>query len=308
MKKILFTLLLGLSGINWAQQNATYTHYMYNTLAYNPAYAGSREALSFTALGRFQWLGFKGAPSTQTFSVHAPIAKKNIGLGLNVVNDQIGPTRTTSFQAQFAYRLKINEKSRLCFGINGGIDAYSASLADLTVHDQNDATFQQNTRGRVLPNFGMGIYYQTQRFYAGFSAPGVLENDFYKNPGTTGINMGHQYRHYYVLGGAKFQLSPEVKMLPSFLVKMVQNSPLQIDLTANFVFRDQFELGGMYRWGDGIGMLAGIHILPQLLFGYSFDWSFGLRSGAYNGGSHELMLRYDLLFNQEGKIRSPRYF
>lgn len=308
MKKVILLMFIVSTTMSWSQQNAMYTHYMYNTLAINPAYAGNREALSFVGLGRFQWVGMKGAPNTQTFSVHTPIAKKNIGLGLNLVNDQIGPTRTTGLQAQFAYRLKINETSRLSFGLNGGFDSYSAKLNELAVHDPNDPSFQDNVRGKMLPNFGFGLYYQSSRFYAGFSAPGLLENKYYSTTLASGINMGQQYRHYYLIAGAIFDLSPQVKFKPSTLVKLVQNAPLQVDLTANFIIRDLFEIGANYRLKDGFGALFGIHINKQFLFGYSFDWSTGVRTGSYNGGSHEILLRYDLLFNKEGKIRSPRYF
>lgn len=305
---ILFALIV--LGVNQsvAQQQAAYTHYMYNTLVINPAYAGSRDALTFTALGRFQWVGFKGAPTTQTFTVHTPIAKKNIGLGMSFMNDRIGPTNNTSLNVDFAYRLKLSTKARLCFGVNGGFNSFTANVNSLTLADPNDASFMSNMRGKMLPSLGAGLYFQMPNFYVGASVPSILENSLFATGSSSSMDISREKRHYYMIAGAVFPLSPSVKFKPTALAKIVQNAPFQLDLTATFMLRDLVDLGVMYRSGDGVGALLGIHISQQLLFGYSFDWSTGVRTGKYNGGSHELMLRYDLLFNNDGKIKSPRYF
>ncbi len=300
-------IVLGLNQLH-AQQEAAYTHYMYNTLVINPAYAGSRDALTFTALGRFQWVGFKGAPTTQTFTVHTPIAKKNIGIGLSFMNDKIGPTNNTSLNVDFAYRLKLSEKARLCFGVNGGFNNFSANVNTLTLADPNDAAFMSNMRGKMLPNLGAGIYFQMPNFYIGASVPSILENNLFATGSNSSVDLSKERRHYYAIAGAVFTFSPSVKFKPTVLAKIVQNAPFQLDFTGTFMLRDLIDLGVMYRTGDGVGALLGVHISPQLLFGYSFDWSTGVRTGKYNGGSHELMLRYDLLFNNDGKIKSPRYF
>jgi type IX secretion system PorP/SprF family membrane protein len=310
MKKrfiITAVIVLGLNQLH-AQQEAAYTHYMYNTLVINPAYAGSRDALTFTALGRFQWVGFKGAPTTQTFTAHTPIAKKNIGLGLSFTNDKIGPTNNTSVDVDFAYRLKVSEKARLCFGINGGFNSFSADVNSLTLADPNDASFMENRRGKMLPSLGAGIYFQMTNFYLGASVPSILENNLFATGSNGSTDVSKERRHYYIIAGAVLTISPSVKFKPTVLGKIVQNAPFQIDVTGTFMLRELIDLGIMYRTGDGVGALAGVHISKQLLFGYSFDWSTGVRTGKYNGGSHEIMLRYDLLFNNDGKIKSPRYF
>ena len=308
-KRFIITALIVL-GLNqlYAQQEAAYTHYMYNTLVINPAYAGSRDALTFTALGRFQWVGFKGAPTTQTFTAHTPIAKKNIGLGLSFTNDKIGPTNNTSLDVDFAYRLKVSSKARLCFGINGGFNSFSAEVNSLTLADQNDASFMENRRGKMLPSLGAGIYFQMPNFYLGASVPSILENSLFATGSNGSIDVSKERRHYYIIAGAVFTISPSVKFKPTVLGKIVQNAPFQIDVTGTFMLRELIDLGIMCRTGDGVGALVGVHISKQLLFGYSFDWSTGVRTGKYNGGSHEIMLRYDLLFNNDGKIKSPRYF
>jgi len=307
MKKTLFlTSLVCLgSGFARAQQDAMYTHYMYNTLAINPAYAGSRDALTMTALGRFQWVGFEGAPMTQTFTVHAPIATQNIGLGLSVVNDKIGPVNSTSFYADFAYRMKLTATSRLCFGLKGGMNNFSAGLNSLAIGDQNDVSFSQNARTSMKANFGFGMYYQSTHFYAGASIPKILENDF--TAGST-VTVGSEERHYYVILGGMINMGPRVKFKPTMLTKIATSAPIQADFTATFIFNDILNLGAMYRTGDAFGILAGVNITEQLLLGYSFDWSTKNMTGRYNSGSHEILLRYDLIFNKEKKIKSPRYF
>lgn len=310
MKKRLILIALIVLGLNqlYAQQEAAYTHYMYNTLVVNPAYAGSRDALTFTALGRFQWVGFKGAPTTQTFTVHTPIAKKNIGLGLSLMNDKIGPTNNTSLNVDFAYRLKLSDKARLSFGINGGFNSFSANVNSLTLADPNDASFMQNMRGKMLPSLGAGIYFQLPNFYVGASVPSILENNLFATGNSNAMDVSKERRHYYFIAGAVFTISPSVKFKPTALAKLVQNAPFQIDVTGTFMLRELIDLGIMYRTGDGVGALVGVHVSKQFLFGYSFDWSTGVRTGKFNGGSHEIMLRYDLLFNNDEKIKSPRYF
>lgn len=300
-------IVLGVNQIH-AQQQAAYTHYMYNTLVINPAYAGSRDALTFTALGRFQWVGFKGAPTTQTFTVHTPVAKKNIGLGLSFVNDKIGPTNNTAVNVDFAYRLKLSEKARLCFGVNGGFNSFSAQVNNLTLSDPTDVAFLENRRGKMLPSLGTGIYFQMPNFYVGASVPSILENNLFATGNSNAVDISKERRHYYFIAGAVFTISPSVKFKPTLLGKLVQNAPFQMDVTGTFMLKDVVDLGIMYRTGDGVGALVGVHISKQLLFGYSFDWSTGVRTGKFNGGSHEIMLRYDLLFNNDGKIKSPRYF
>ena len=208
----------------------------------------------------------------------------------------------------FAYRLKVSEKARLCFGINGGFNSFSAEVNNLTLSDPSDAAFMENRRGKMLPGLGAGIYFQMPNFYVGASVPSILENSLFATGNSNSVDISKERRHYYLIAGAVFTISPSVKFKPTVLGKLVQNAPFQLDVTGTFMLRDLIDLGIMYRTGDGVGALVGVHISKQLLFGYSFDWSTGVRTGKFNGGSHEIMLRYDLLFNNDGKIKSPRYF
>lgn len=310
MKKIsiLFILAILITGNLFSQQDAMFTHYMYNTLGVNPAYAGSRDALTMTALHRSQWLGFPGAPVTQTFTAHSPILSNKIGLGLSVINDKIGPMQTASVFADFAYHLKINAKSKLSFGVKAGGNLFNATLADLQITQSNDIAFASNLQSRFLPNFGFGTYYYAERFYAGVSIPKLLENRFETNQISGSANLFWEKRHYFLIAGAMLDINEELQFKPTTLIKITNGSPAQADLTAQFVYNKKFSLGAMYRTNSAIGALLGFFLGEQLYAGYSFDWSTVNKTGRYNSGTHEIMLRYDFIYRDKAKIRSPRYF
>jgi type IX secretion system PorP/SprF family membrane protein len=292
-----------------AQQDPMYTHYMYNTLSINPAYAGSRDALTVSALHRSQWVGFDGAPMTQTITMHAPIANKHIGLGLTAVNDKIGPVNNTSVSGQFAYMMQLNSKSKLSLGMSGGVNILQADLSDLGLDQQYDPAFQNNLSNRVTPNFGFGAYYSRERFYAGVSTPNLIQNQYSTINSVGGTTLvGRSQRHYFFIAGAVFNMTPNLAFKPTTLVKVTANAPVQADVTGSFIIHQRLLLGAMYRTGDAFGALVGIDITEQFHIGYSYDWSYGLRSNRYNQGSHEVMLRYDFVFKGKKQIHSPRYF
>lgn len=309
MKKIIIIILIAITGYNSnAQQDAMFTHYMFNTLAVNPAYAGSRDALTVTGLYRSQWVGFDGAPTTQTVTLHTPILNQNSGIGLSLINDKIGPTNTTSFYVDFSYKIKLSKKSSLAFGLKGGMNMVKHNLTDLSLETQNDPAFMNDFQSKLLPNFGFGMYYYTDKFYAGLSIPKLLENNFSSNTVSGTTNLASEKRHYFLIAGSVFDLNEEIKLKPTAFVKVTNGAPIEADLTASFIFNDKFWLGAMFRTGDAIGLLAGFNITDQLAIGYSFDWSYANTTVKYNGGSHELMLRYDFIYKTAEKIRSPRYF
>lgn len=311
MKKILIALLVfGGAFQVAAQQEAMFTHYSFNTLGVNPGYAGSRDALTVTGLHRSQWVSFPGAPTTQTLTLHAPVFNEKIGLGLSFINDKIGPTKNTGIFVDFAYKLKVGEKGKLSFGLKGGLNVRGDELASLTTIQENDPNFAGNVQSQLLPNFGFGLYYSLPRFYAGISTPRLLENKFSSNTTTGGTNLGSESRHYYLIAGTIFNLTENgnVKLKPTTFFKVTAGAPIEMDLTALFYIKDRVWAGPMFRTGDAFGVLAGLNISDQFSLGYSFDWSFANSTGRYNGGSHELMLRYDFIFNEKAKIESPRYF
>ena len=309
-KKIVSVLLLSLVCFGaQAQQDPMYTHYMYNTLSINPAYAGSRDALTVTALHRSQWVDFKGAPMTQTLTLHSPIANKHIGLGLAVSNDKIGPINNTGISGSFAYMMQVSKRSKLSFGLSGGVNILQANLSSLELDNQNDVSFQEDISNRVTPSFGAGIYYARERFYAGVSTPNILESDYYTTTQANGtVTESKAHRHYFFIAGAVFNLTNNLAFKPTTLVKVTAGAPIQGDITASFIIMKRLLLGAMYRTGDGVGALVGFDITQQFHIGYSYDYSLGLATSRYNQGSHEIMLRYDFIYNSKKQIHSPRYF
>jgi type IX secretion system PorP/SprF family membrane protein len=308
MKKHILTFLLLFVCINiYAQQDAMFTHYAFNTLAVNPGYAGSRDVLTITGLHRNQWVGIKGAPTSNTLTLHSPISK-NAGLGLSVITDKIGPVKTNSVYADFAYRIKTSEKGRLSFGLKGGLNMMQANLTSLSLDQQDDIAFSSNLQSKVLPNFGFGLYYDHQNWYVGVSTPRMLENNFQTNEISGSNSIIFDQRHYYFIAGSIIKINDDLKLRPATFVKVTAGAPIEADLTAIFMLYDKVDLGAMYRTGDAFGLIAGFMVNDQMRIGYSYDYSYALSSYAYNGGSHEIMIRYDCIYKSRTKIRSPRYF
>jgi len=313
MKKLSFIILAMIlfsqSGIIQAQQAPLFTHYMYNTLAINPAYAGSRGALTMTALHRSQWVSFKGAPLTQTITMHSPVRNEYNGLGLTLMNDKIGPTNNTALFGSYAYIMTLNKKSKLALGLSAGVNIYQADLNNLLLDEPYDPVFVSDIQNRITPNFGFGVYYSRERFYAGLSAPYLLENSYATVKLDDGnVLTSNERRQYYFITGAMFNLSDDLALKPTVLVKATAAAPIQADLTATFIIMEKLLIGAMYRTGDAAGILAGLNLSDQLTVGYSFDFSLGLETSRYNKGSHEIMLRYDFIYHGKKQIHSPRYF
>ena len=307
MKKLLVLICLWVIILQAeAQQQAMFTHYSFNTISVNPGYAGSRGALTAVLLHRSQWINFPGAPTTQTFTLHTPLYHERIGVGLSVLNDKIGPTHQTSYYVDLAYKIPMG-KGKFAFGLKGGVNSIKHEISDLTTTQANDPSFQEDYYSELLPNFGVGLYYSTVKYYVGLSTPRLLETDFTTN---TAGHAGKDQRHYFFIAGAIFPLNSTgtLKLRPSTFVKVTEGVPIEFDITALVYIRDFIWAGAMYRLGDATGALVGLNITEQLSLGYSYDWSFTNSTGKYNAGSHEVILRYDFFFTEKGKIRSPRYF
>jgi type IX secretion system PorP/SprF family membrane protein len=292
-----------------AQQVPMYTHYMNNTLVVNPGYAGSRDALTLTALYRSQWVGFKGAPVTQTLTLHSPLKNEHIGVGLSILNEKMGPSNYTSVFFDYAYILKLTDKSKLAFGLSAGVNIYQADLNSLLLDQPGDLAFQNNINNRVTPNFGFGVYYSRERFYAGISVPDLLENS-YSSSNTSNINSstGKEQRNYFLIAGSLLKITNNLAFKPTTLVKYMVGAPIQADLTASFVIVNKFLLGAMFRTGNAVGGLLGFDISEQFHLGYSYETSYSIKTFKYNQGSHELALRYDFVFHNKNQISFPRNF
>jgi len=291
-----------------AQQDPMFTHYMFNTLAVNPAYAGSRDALTATGIVRQQWLNIDGAPNTQTLTVHTPIFNDRLGLGVSIIHDQVGPLEQTLGFLDVSYHLPVNEKGQLAFGLKGGVNLVQAGLTTLELGDATaDPAFSQNIQSELLPNVGAGLYYYTDRYYAGVSVPKFLENDFSTAAGSTATTTASEERHLFAIAGAVFDINDVLKLKPTTFLKVVEGAPLQVDLTASLLIHDKFSVGAMYRSFGAAGMLVGYQFTDQLRAGYAFDYPLTSLNN-YHGWSHEIMLSYDFFFKSKSKIHSPRYF
>ena len=300
---ILFALLFLSNQKTSAQQDSQYTNYMYNTINVNPAYAGSRGVMSIFGLHRTQWVGLDGAPVTNTFSINTPINNSNFGLGVSFVNDRIGPSDENAISVDVSYSIPTSETYKLSFGIKGTANLLNVDYTKLDRYDLSDPQFQNNIDNRFSPNIGAGVYFHSDKLYAGLSVPNFLEtNHFDDNVSAT----AKERMHYYLIGGYVFDLSPSVKFKPAFLSKMVTGAPLQLDLTANFMFYEKFVLGAAYRWDAALSGLVGFQVSEGWFIGYGYDAE-TTKLANYNSGSHEIFLRYEFKGKSE-KVVSPRFF
>lgn len=303
IRPLFFVLMcLGMNSAR-AQQDPLYSQYMFNTLAFNPAYAGSADVFTVMALSRHQWVGFEGAPATQTVLAHSPLKAENLALGFSAINDKIGPSHQTSAYGDFAYRVRTGTDTRLSFGLKGGVNVYQADLGSLTSVEVDPA--KVNVSSQLLPNFGFGLYWHSPRYYLGASAPKLLENKLDAVNGTV-VTTTSEARHYFLIGGYVFDLSRDIKFKPSFMFRAVEGAPFSLDVNANFLLRERIWFGAMYRLGNAFGAMGQYQVNDQFRIGYAFDLT-TTRIGAYNAGTHEIMLSYDFRF-VKGRTISPRYF
>ncbi len=301
----MFSLLtLVMSNCVFAQQDSQYSQYMYNPMNVNPAYAGSRDVLSIFGLHRTQWVGLEGAPSTNVFSIHSPLKNERLGLGLSFVNDKIGPSSENSISIDFAYRIPFSEKSVLSFGLKGTANLLDVDYTKLDIYDPTDPQLQNNIDNKFSPNIGAGIYWYSDKYYVGLSVPNFLETKHYDDNSSEAL--AKERMHYYFMSGYVFDLNENIKFKPAFLSKFISGAPLQLDLTANFMFNEKFILGGAYRWDAACSILAGFQISKKILIGYSYDMD-TTKLANYNSGSHEFFLRYEL-FKNSLKVINPRFF
>ncbi|QBA63570.1 PorP/SprF family type IX secretion system membrane protein [Muriicola soli] len=301
----LFCSLLQLS----AQQDAQYTQYMYNTVSVNPGYAGSRGQLSVAALYRAQWVGLEGAPKTQTFNFHTPVGYRGVGLGLSIVNDQIGPTSETYFDMDFSYTIQLAAEKRLSFGLKGSVHMLDIRFSELNQDYTNpggpDPTLQQDIQNKLSPNLGAGVYYHTDKYYLGLSVPRFLQTSHFDE---SSLSTAAEQMNLYLITGYVFQMNPLWKFKPTILAKVVQGAPLQLDGSVNFMYNDKFIMGAAYRWDAAVSAMAGFQVSPEFLIGLAYDREITeLGTARFNDGSFEVILRYDFI-KVKDNLKSPRFF
>ncbi|MGV7108164.1 PorP/SprF family type IX secretion system membrane protein [Flavobacterium sp. U410] len=311
MKKLVVAIIavLGISGEVFAQQDPHYTQYMYNMSVMNPAYAGSKENLSMGLLYRKQWVEIEDAPTTATFFGHSPVGK-NVGLGLSVISDKIGPVEENNIYGDFSYTLNLGGDHKLAFGIKTGLTLHKVGLfSDIGnghVPDLDDPAFQENVSNTYF-NIGSGLFYYTNKYYVGFSVPNMLKSKHLDlSVDNQQYKFGSETSHYFLTGGYVFDLSQTVKFKPFFMLKSAFNVSPSLDLSANFLFSEKFEIGGTYRLDDSFGAMASYAITPNLKLGYAYDHIVSDLK-VTTPSSHEIILLFDLNFPKKVSS-SPRFF
>lgn len=287
---VLILLPLALMG----QLTPVTNQYILNPLTINPSYAGSRGGLSLAAFYRQQWVGLNGAPRTMSLELDAPVFSSKLGLGLVIVNDQIGVTKQTEVMTSYAYRINVGD-GLLALGLGTGLVATNTAWSDLIVLDPGDEYYLIDSRVFVVPDFSFGVYYNVKNYFVGFSIPRLLgyKFDFDKNKYSLKVEPG-QY-NYVLNTGYMLLLSQKAKFMPSALVSYSVGDKLLYDVSAHFILNDRLWLGATYRSTSAVTALAQFAINNQFKVAYSYDYNFG-KLGTYSNGSHEIMLRYEFRY------------
>ena len=299
--KFLFFALLFTGFVSYAQQDAQYTQYMYNTINVNPAYAGSRGVTSIFGLHRTQWVGLDGAPTTNAFSINAPLGS-NLGGGLSFVNDKIGPTNENTISADISYTIQTSETYKLSFGVKGTANLFNLDVSKLNPEQAGDPSLQ-NLDNNFSPNVGAGVYFHSDKLYLGASVPNFFETKRYSD---NDFVVNKERMNFYFIGGYVFDVTQNLKFKPAFLTKVVEGAPLQVDVSGNFLINEKFVLGAAWRWSAAVSLMAGFQVSDGIYIGYGYDLE-TTRLRRFNSGSHEVFLRFEL-FKRENKIVSPRFF
>ncbi len=298
----LFTVIIG-----YSQQDSQFTQYMYNTININPAYAASRNAMSIFTLHRAQWVGLEGSPSTSIISLSTPISGSNLGLGVSLLNDKIGPSDENKLETDFSYTIKTSERFKLSFGLKASISFLNVDFSKLDEFNESDIAFQDNIQNNFSPNVGAGIYVYSNKTYFGVSVPNILKTTYYNKYADAGsVSTATKRPHLYVMAGNVFKFGGDVKFKPSILTKMVSGSPIQMDISGNVLFNEVFTLGLAYRLKAAVSAMAGFQVSDSWFIGYGYDMSTNDIS-SYSYGTHEIFLRFEL-FRRYSKIASPRFF
>lgn len=311
MKKIILSIsfLLLIIKVS-AQQDPEYTHYMYNMNIVNPAYAtGTQAMLDLGVLYRSQWAGLEGAPKTFNFFGHIPLTKK-VEMGLSMISDDIGDgaKKEDNFYADFAYVLNMSSTAKLSLGLKAGFTSFKTNFNGFKFESGDSSTdmaFSENVNN-IFPNIGVGAYYFTNNYYLGLSAPNLFSSKHIEE--RSGINaFGSEEIHVFFTGGYVFNLSDSFKLKPAFMTKIVKGSAVSLDLSANVLFNEKFELGASYRLDDAVSALMSVKVSPSIRVGYAYDYTTS-NLGQFNSGTHEVFMLFNLDLLGKGYDKSPRFF
>ena len=308
IKTIYIVVILLVSQQVHAQTEPMYSQYMYNMLGVNPAYACNREALSMNFFQRNQWNGIKGAPKTTSFSLDQSVKEGKIGWGVQVYDDRLGVEAATGFNGMLSTRIQVSEKGILSGGLSFGLMNYRINLNDVqNRNNPNDPSFISiNNPSSWTPSLGMGIYYNTDRFYASISTPSILKSRLASYQDFVSSLEKTNAFHLFANTGYVFDVNEDLKLKPSTMVKMVSGAPIEADINLNVWMKDIIGLGGSYRTGDAFVGMVELQASPNLRIGYAYDVPFNPLK-YFTRGSNELMLRFEF-GNYKTKIKSTRYF
>jgi len=302
---ILGILLFGFQQNLFAQQDPVFNQYMNNLLTIQPAYAGMSGYVNVTAMSRIQWVGFDGAPQSNTLTIQGPFKKYNVGLGFSIVTDRAGPYRQTGFYADYSFRILLNNDQYISFGIKGGFNRYQAMLSELITHDPNDPVSAFDINKKYMPNFGVGFMWHADNFFLGLSVPKFFQNKINSEGGAT---VYQEERNFYAMGGYVLDVADNVKFKPTVLVRASNNTPTIADFSANLLFYERVWVGATYRFQNSYGLLFQAFINKSVKVGYAYDLTTFLPS-QMNAGTHEFMFSYDFPYKKRRYCRfTPRYF
>lgn len=286
-----------------AQQDPQYTQYMYNPATINPAYAGSVDHLQFFGLYRTQWVGLEGAPKTAYLSGTTPLTDNGLGMGFHFKNDHLGVMDENSLSIDLAYTVDLNYQYKLAFGLKGTGSLLDVNYDKLHIYDGSDPVAEDNIKNKFSGNVGAGVYLYSDKAYVGLSVPMILSSNVYND---NDYRVMKEKTHFYLMGGYVFELNPEIQFKPAALVKVMTGAPLQVDVTANFLFYEKFTLGAAYRWDASVSGLAGFQVSDGLFIGYTYDADTS-KLAKYHSGSHEIFMKFELFNNTKKKV-APRFF
>lgn len=305
-KYSLFIVLMLGSLVGFAQQDPMFTQYLNNPGLINPAYAGSHGSLNLNGIFRKQWVGMDWHPTTTAISVTSPFQNYEVGIGAEYLNETIGPLQQNGLYFDYAYHLRFDRGGNLSLGIKGGFNVYNLNLTELASNEYDPYVVTYGDRNKFLPNFGVGAYYYTNSYFAGFSIPKLLRNSLSDGDSELQV-LGREERHLFFTAGGVFDaIRPVLKLKPTAMVRVVNGAPASFDVSLTAIVFERFWGGLMYRWGDAVAAHARVQANPRLQIGYSYDLTTS-RLRPYNFGTHEIFLSYDFSFKGQ-RILSPRYF
>lgn len=302
----------------FGQQLPQFSQYIFNGLHVNPGYAGYKGEPYLQTTYRSQWVSFPGAPETFTVTADLSANEGTMGFGISILSDNMGPTRTTGGLLTYAYRIRTGAKSRLGLGVSAGFTEYMIDGSELDPNDFNDVLIPQGRVNMFTPNINTGIFFDTERFYVGFSAynmvgKGALERE--------DLSLAHHDFHYYLTAGALFPFSDNIQFKPSFLIKEVKGAPTNYDINGMFLFFERFWVGASYRsnmkiWNDNleenlsnrnaVAAVIEVFATERLRIGYAYDHNMNVLQD-YRSNSHEFSVGYYMI-PRTARMKNQRWF